>query len=817
MRSYHDLKTRAKVGLGVAAPLVLTCIVAAVALVSISGITHTAGWVDHTRKVLAESSSIVASAVDMETGMRGYLLAGREEFLEPYRSGEKAVYERIAALQTTVSDNPGQVARLGEVEGVLRDWQANVAETQISLRRAIGDAKTMNDMADLVGEARGKQFFDQFRAQIGTFVEREEILLEERQTTFDQKLLSGDVGAQATRDAMGWITHTYKVIADAKVLLTAAIDMETGMRGYLLAGKKEFLEPFFSGRDRFFKLSGELKQTVSDNPAQVQLIGEIEVTIQAWLDQVVLPTIDLRTEIGDASTMDDMADLIGEARGKRYFDQFRGLMADFEAEERALMEERQVSKEQQEAIAFWSITGGLLAAIVIGVVVALKIGASIAGPINAVTHAMRRLADGDTNVDVVGAHRGDEVGEIAQATVVFKENAIRMQALSEAEKAEQSAAAERQHAMATLQSSISDVVSSAARGQLSKRITTTFDDPELLDLAKTVNGLVEVVDTGVSETGRVLALVSKGNLTERMTGDFQGSFAELQTNVNETVERLSDLVTQIASTTQSVQSGTSEINSGAEDLSSRAEQQAASLEETAATMEEISASIKSNANSSASARSLATDASERADAGGQIVRDAVSAMNEIEDSAKKIADIISVIDSIAFQTNLLALNAAVEAARAGEAGKGFTVVASEVRALAKRSSEASRDIRRLIETSASQVSDGVKLVTETGAALEGIVASIGQVEKAIGSIAAGSVEQASGVEEISTAINSLDQITQQNSSMADRTASNSRSLATDAQRLQDLVSLFEIRNALQSAETPAASGPAPMDAQALAS
>ena len=272
MASFRDLKTRTKIGIGVAAPLVLTGVIGAVALFSIAGITHTARLVDHTRKVIAEASNIVGHAVDMETGMRGYLLAGREQFLEPYESGGQAVYQRIAELQETVSDNPGQVARLGEVETVLREWQSTVAEAQIALRREIGDAATMNDMADLVGEARGKEYFDHFRGQIATFVEREQALLEERERAFEQKLMNGDVDAAETREAMRWVTHTHFVISEARYLLAAAIDMETGMRGYLLAGREEFREPLNSGRERFFERVSALKQTVSDNPPQVALL-----------------------------------------------------------------------------------------------------------------------------------------------------------------------------------------------------------------------------------------------------------------------------------------------------------------------------------------------------------------------------------------------------------------------------------------------------------------------------------------------------------------------------------------------------------------
>lgn len=156
--NFSNLKTKPKILIGICSPMILLLVLAGIAINNVNSITETSKWVDHTRVVLAEASSIVASAVDMETGMRGYLLAGKEGFLDPYKGGEKTTYQRIAALQKTVSDNPGQVERLGKVEKILRDWQSNVTEPTIQLRRDIGDAATMNDMAKLVGEARGKKF-----------------------------------------------------------------------------------------------------------------------------------------------------------------------------------------------------------------------------------------------------------------------------------------------------------------------------------------------------------------------------------------------------------------------------------------------------------------------------------------------------------------------------------------------------------------------------------------------------------------------------------------------------------------------------------
>ena len=435
MSSFSNLKTITKIFVAASALLVLLASVGGVALFNINKINNTSKWVDHTRVVIANASGIVAKAVDMETGMRGYLLAGREEFLQPYRSGEEATFQRIKELQQIVSDNPPQVARLDEAGQVLHDWQSNVSEMQIDLRREIGDAKTMNDISKLVGEAKGKTYFDRFRSQIATFIEREKTLLAARQSAFSRTLFQGSAKANEIQDALNWVEHTHLVIAEANQILAAAVDMETGMRGFLLAGKEEFLEPYVGGQARFKDLSSELARTVSDNPAQVELIGEIQDNIGAWRKNVVEPMIALRREIGHAKTMDDMSDLVAEARGKQYFDQFRQIMADFMAEEESLMTVRKASNQKTTTTTFALILSFMVIAIIAGFGIAWAVGHSISGPLNRISDAMGRLADGDTSVEILGTERKDEVGNIACATQVFKDNAIEKQRL-EARQAE---------------------------------------------------------------------------------------------------------------------------------------------------------------------------------------------------------------------------------------------------------------------------------------------------------------------------------------------------------------------------------------------
>lgn len=442
---FSNMKTKTKILIGVCAPLVLLAAVGGTAIYNIDKMNTTSKWVDHTRVVLAEASSIVASAVDMETGMRGYLLAGQEEFLDPYKGGEKKTYQGIKELQQTVSDNPGQVKRLGEVEAVLREWQKNVTTMQIDLRRQIGDAKTMNDVAKLVGEARGKTYFDKFRGQIGSFIETEKERLSGIHEGLDEELHAVIPDQEKIHDAVEEMEKVYKTLGMADALLASAVDMETGMRGYLLAGHEEFLDPYKDGTKRFRLQAIDLATVVAQDSEQTGRINDMQVTIDGWRREVVEPMIALRREIGDAKTMDDMADLVAEARGKQYFDHFRQLMADFKAEEEGLMKQRQASNVETVSRTKTIIISFVAVAVVAGLALAWMIGNGIGGPLVRMIEAMRLLSQGDTSVEINGLERKDEIGQMAHATQVFKENAIEKQKLEAESEANERRLAEEKH------------------------------------------------------------------------------------------------------------------------------------------------------------------------------------------------------------------------------------------------------------------------------------------------------------------------------------------------------------------------------------
>ena len=344
------------------------------------------------------------------------------------------------------------------------------------------------------------------------------------------------------------------------------------------------------------------------------------------------------------------------------------------------------------------------------------------------------------------------------------------------------------------QEQIQKVIGAVRDGDLNTRINVDNFEGYYRDLAQGMNELVDTVKEPITRSIESLTKLSQGDLMARMEGEYKGDFKDIQTSLNATIDKLKGVVFEIRQSSESVTSASTEISSGSTDLSMRTEQQASSLEETAASMEELTKAVRNNTETSSRASTLAQEAERNAEQGGQVASNAVNAMSEIEKSSAKMADIIGVIDEIAFQINLLALNAAVEAARAGEAGKGFAVVASEVRALAGRSAAASKEIRELISTSTDQVANGAGLVKSAGESLNQILASIKEVSSLMSEIAGASKEQAQGIEEVNSAVAQMDEMTQQNAALVEENTAASQSLVDLASGLTRLINFFNVND-----------------------
>ncbi|MFK7745515.1 MAG: methyl-accepting chemotaxis protein [Roseobacter sp.] len=455
---------------------------------------------------------------------------------------------------------------------------------------------------------------------------------------------------------------------------------------------------------------------------------------------------------------------------------------------------------------------------------------SIARPIQNLTGAVTHVADGSLETEVPCTERKDEIGQLARKTEIFRQSALRMEKMSEEQKAasekmaelntESEKAAQREIEMARekeqadrdaqrlrdemmqkLGDSFGDVVAAALEGDFSNRVQADFDDKTLTDLSENINDLMTVVDDGLTSTGAVMSQVAEGNLTDRLHGDFKGSFKDLQVNVNNMLESLTSLVSDISASGTTLSGSSSELRETADVLSRQAEQNAAAVEETSAALEELTASIEQVNGNITDVSKNAQQASRTAKESEKVANDAADSMDRIAQGSAEITRVTGVINDIAFQINLLALNAGVEAARAGDAGRGFSVVASEVRQLAQRASEASKEISAVLSQSDLAVKEGVDNVANAKTSLENIAGSVVKISDSVSDVTRAISEQASGIKEISSSLAQVDSNTQKQAAAFEEVTASSHVLANEATELQTATERFKVSGSSAEIQT----------------
>ena len=413
-------------------------------------------------------------------------------------------------------------------------------------------------------------------------------------------------------------------------------------------------------------------------------------------------------------------------------------------------------------------------------------------PIRLLNDAMARIADGKLDDDVPGTGRKDELGSMAAAVEVFRQNGIRISRLGDEERMRNEEASAVAAASSAMGEKLTSAVTAAARGDFSVRIPTAYSQPSLNHIAGIVNSLMETMQRGLGETGTVLAALAHTDLTKRVHGEYEGAFRQLKDDTNAVAEKLTEILGQLKLTSGSLKAATREILSGAGDLADRSTKQAATIQETSAAMEQIAHGVQNNAKRAEEANAVAGSVTQTAEDGGRVMSQANDAMERITTSSGKISNIIGLIDDIAFQTNLLALNASVEAARAGEAGKGFAVVAVEVRRLAQSAAEASSEVKALIEQSASEVSTGSKLVEEAARKLNAMLEAARASNRLMDGIAHDSQEQAHAIDGVTVAIRDMDEMTQHNASLVGQINGAISQTERQASELDDIVEIFNL-------------------------
>ena len=557
--------------------------------------------------------------------------------------------------------------------------------------------------------------------------------------------LSAAQASSATSQAL--VTAVYQAQVEM-------LDQMNVIRTYVVTQNAALLDRAHASRDRFDAQIATALDLAAAHEQVVPLIQAMQAAAESWQSEVGDPEVKLA---GDPATTAGALKLIGGPVAKIREKDVVGKGAV------VLSTMRHWSDEENAAaiaalrlMTLTLLVGGLLTA-GLAAVMGWRLSRTLGIPVRGMTAAMGRLSGGDLDTAVPGLGRGDEIGRMAAAVQVFKDEALRTRMLeAQAAAARDAAAVDRARAEA--------------------------------DRAQAAGQQAEVVDS----LAEALDRLSQGDLVSRLDRSFSPAYEKLRSDFNSALSKLQQTLSVLAENGGAIRSGSGEISTAADDLSRRTEQQAASLEETAAALDEINATVRKTAAGARQASAAVLSAKARAEDSGRVVREAVAAMTGIERSSAQVTQIVGVIDEIAFQTNLLALNAGVEAARAGDAGRGFAVVASEVRALAQRSAEAAKEIRGLIASSRGEVERGVALVGQTGAALDGIAAEVKEIAVAVAEIAASAQEQASGLDQVNTAINQMDQVTQQNAAMVEVSTAASHGLAREADELMRLIGQFRV-------------------------
>ncbi|QBG88150.1 methyl-accepting chemotaxis protein [Xanthomonas oryzae] len=655
--------------------------------------------------------------------------------------------------------------------------------------------------------------------------------------------------------------HTYQVIATSRAMTIATVNVETGARGFLLSGQETHLTPYNKGKVQFEEDFTRAKMLTADNPVQQQRLQRLHAAYEQFMgfeDKLLaLRRKSSDTELSalltqfkaghERAAMGQMRQLLVdfEAQENELLVKRSATLQAAKARSRwsmiigsgiavlvalvsgwlirrRLINRLGTASHVADSVAAGNLsisvdssgtdeTGRLLASM-------SKMQQQLQKVLHGQQEMKRRHDQGELNFrldetafpgDFATIVRGNNDLAASHVAVMMRLSQIMgqyaigdlhedMEALPGDKAVLSDTMAKVKDNLSSVNREIKHLSQCAANGDFSARGDAENFQHDFRVMVESLNTLMATADGNLQSLSGLLQSIAAGDLTARMSGDFHGVFAQMRDDANATATQLAEIVNGIKQSAVSIKGAASEIAAGNQDLSQRTEQQAASLEETAASMEELTSTVKQNAESARQANQLAIGAASVASQGGEIVSKVVQTMSGIEASSKKIADIISVIDGIAFQTNILALNAAVEAARAGEQGRGFAVVASEVRTLAQRSSGAAKEIKDLIDDSVQRVTDGSVLVHSAGTTMGEIVASVQRVTDIMGEISAASQEQSAGIEQVNQTVTQMDETTQQNAALVEEATAAARSLEEQAVGLTEAVAVFKTEHGTTS-------------------
>ncbi|MGR9348408.1 methyl-accepting chemotaxis protein (plasmid) [Rhizobium leguminosarum] len=744
-----------------------------------------------TRK-LADQRVLLKSGIDRLTADRG----GQQE-LEQALSSIDGISARMDTLWQLQETRSALFTDLQKAQSVVVSSQTDIVEGSKVLQRAadmeedearntLGDAQRISDFASFAQSLNDKA---QAAAPIGG-PDMEELARQ-------QRIVGMALGGEAP-EAKKAIDDA---IASLKPLVEASSQTEESTAGLRnatshIVGRLPELQEVASRRVKAVTdKAAETAKTV-ERAKTSQRDGQ-KLTTSAYVIQIVMAKLTLaptdanlqRLSQEIAAVRKGLDTLISNAGGVAQFDNLKAkLLPALDKMQKAATDLVRISAQRQDEFhlaaadvdRMWSQLTAFaemqrqnaaeeradansmsLGTTILGVVIAILAGVGLTvtlkRPINQITSAMRRLADGKLETSIVGDSRADEIGDMARALGVFKNNAIAKVEIEERSEVERSRAEEERH-----------------RNDEEKRTVE------------------EQIDFAVTALAEGLGRLARGDISQTIATPFFGRLEQLRNDFNSSLLRLQETIDQIRTNTRMIEGNAGQMDLAANDLARRTEQQAVALEEIAAAIEEITTTVRSSAACADEAHQIITDTKQVADSSSQVVASAIDAMGKIEAASDEIVQIIGVIDEIAFQTNLLALNAGIEAARAGEAGKGFAVVAQEVRDLAQRSAEAGQRIKQLIGRSQTEITNGARVVRETSEVLESISAKVVTASEQMDVIARSSREQYNALHEVNSSVNRMDQMTQQNAAMVEETSAATKELADETRILLQLIDQFQL-------------------------
>ena len=812
--------------------LVLMLVIGVVAFINVNSLLDNTKWVDHTYEVISDGNQILSSMIDQETGMRGFAVTGEEEFLEPYKQGHINFTALINEVQTDVDDNPPQVALMKEVEVEADLWRTEVAEKYISLRKDIKNGeKERNKLFELIASGVGKQSMDNLRNLV----------------------------------ASSGLSQT----AQNQIILDM-VNMETGLRGFLLNSKEEYLEPYNSGKS---VLNGHL--------ASLGASQSIKIAANSWISNYAEKAININREAMKTSSMDKLYAEFAQKKGKKYMDKIRTAINTFVETEVALLDQRQKDANNTAFLTKSMLIILTLLAIGISITMLTIISKRVMNAVNQGLRAGNQLAAGDFSVANIEVTRTDEIGDllsniknVGRTLVEFNEEMEHMSAEHDAgeidikiettkfngafenmamgvnkmvfdhisdkrkamtcfeefgrgnfdapieqfpgKKAIINETVERVRGnLKKVMNELNGLITSSKEGKLSTRASVDEFEGDWRRIMLGINDMLKEILMPIQEASRVLGLISKGNITERVELNLQGDHKAMQEAVNnvqewlrgmvDAIKKIADgnltinvnklsnkdelsetlqqmimslqgIVSEVNIAADYVATGSGQMSESANMIASGANEQAASAEEVSSSFEEMLSMVQNNLNNAKTTEGNARKAADDIKLSSESVFQTVEAM-------KTIAEKISIISDIAEKTDLLAINAAIEAARAGEHGEGFAVVAAEVRKLAEQSQQAAIEIDGVSK-------DSVSIAEQSGNQLSEIVPSIEKTAELVKEIVLASEEQEIGIRQVNNAMSQLSDVTQQNTSSAEELSSGSEELASQSEQLREVMNFF---------------------------